>query len=147
MVAVPSSSTESQPSSVSNRAVLDATAGAVAGCVQRFVVAPLDVIKIRFQVQVEPIARGAATASTLPSKYTSVLQAAITIVREEGIKVWVADAHPLAHTKDYTHVAHTTAYTFHAYPHTHTHTHTHTTRDAPSPPQRACGEAPSQGNS
>ncbi len=87
MVAISSSSTDNQSESVSNRAVLDATAGAVAGCVQRFVVAPLDVIKIRFQVQVEPVARGAATVSALPSKYTSVLQAAITIVREEGIKV------------------------------------------------------------
>ena len=32
-----------------NRAVLDAVAGATAGCVARFVVGPLDVLKIRFQ--------------------------------------------------------------------------------------------------
>ena len=35
---------------VRNRAVLDAAAGAAAGCVARFVVGPLDVLKIRFQV-------------------------------------------------------------------------------------------------
>lgn len=34
-----------------NRAVLDAASGATAGCVARFVVGPLDVVKIRFQVR------------------------------------------------------------------------------------------------
>ena len=34
---------------VRNRAVLDAVAGATAGCIARFVVGPLDVLKIRFQ--------------------------------------------------------------------------------------------------
>ncbi len=37
------------------RMMVDATAGAVAGCIARFLVGPLDVIKIRFQVQLEPI--------------------------------------------------------------------------------------------
>lgn len=75
------------------RAVLDATAGAVAGCVQRLVVAPLDVIKIRFQVQIEPVGKAlqqgaAAAAAAVPgrSKYTSIWQAANTIVKEEGIQ-------------------------------------------------------------
>ena len=36
---------------VRNRAVLDAVAGAAAGCVARFVVGPLDVLKIRFQAR------------------------------------------------------------------------------------------------
>lgn len=85
-VSMQSSSTQHQSASVPNRAALDATAGAIAGCIQRFVVAPLDVIKIRMQVQVEPIARVAAASAT-PSKYTSVLQAAATILREEGIPV------------------------------------------------------------
>ena len=63
-------------------ALITATAGAMAGAVARFVVGPLDVVKIRFQVQLEPIAAGA-----LPSKYTSLHQAFTTILREEGIKV------------------------------------------------------------
>ncbi len=62
---------------------LSATAGALAGAVARFVVGPLDVIKIRFQVQLEPIANGAATIS----KYRSLRQAIVTIVKEEGIAV------------------------------------------------------------
>jgi len=48
-------------------------------------VGPLDVMKIRFQVQLEPIARA------LPgkSKYTSLRQALATIVKEEGIQVGI----------------------------------------------------------
>jgi len=73
---------------VKNRPALDATAGALAGCVARFVVGPLDVIKIRFQVQLEPIARAAGGVSQLgvASKYTGLKQALVTIVREEGIQ-------------------------------------------------------------
>jgi hypothetical protein len=55
------------------RVLLDAAAGAAAGCVSRVVVGPLDVIKIRFQVQLEPIggagaggAGGAGAASKPP---------------------------------------------------------------------------------
>lgn len=56
------------------------TAGAVSGAVTRFFCQPLDVIKIRFQLQVEPLnhlCRG--------SKYWSVSQAACCIVKEEGV--------------------------------------------------------------
>lgn len=68
---------------------VDATAGAIAGCAARFVVGPLDVIKIRFQVQLEPIAKRAAgiDATSLTSKYTGLRQALKTIVQEEGIRV------------------------------------------------------------
>lgn len=69
------------------RAWVDAGAGAIAGCVARFAVGPLDVLKIRFQVQLEPHLRKGAAAlpGQLPPKYTSMGQALRTIVREEGI--------------------------------------------------------------
>lgn len=58
-----------------------AMAGGLAGAVSRLVVGPLDVVKIRMQVQLEPIARGAH------SKYSGVVQALSTIVKEEGVQV------------------------------------------------------------
>jgi solute carrier family 25 (mitochondrial thiamine pyrophosphate transporter), member 19 len=73
-----------------SRIALDAAAGALAGCISRFVVGPLDVIKIRFQVQLEPIKAhpDAPKASYFSqSKYTSFRQAFLTIVKEEGIQV------------------------------------------------------------
>ena len=72
-----------------SNAFVDATAGAIAGCAARFVVGPLDVIKIRFQVQLEPIAKRAAGVdpTTLSSKYTGLRQALATIVKEEGVAV------------------------------------------------------------
>eukprot|EP00898_Chlorokybus_atmophyticus_P003660 jgi/Chlat1/4295/Chrsp29S04559 len=59
------------------RPVVDAVAGATAGAVARFAVGPLDLLKIRFQVQLETAKQGA--------KYTNVLQAARSIVQEEGV--------------------------------------------------------------
>jgi len=71
------------------RAAFDAAAGAVSGCIARFAVGPLDVLKIRFQVQIEPH-RGRHAAALLPGqvgpKYTGLIQAVRTIVREEGIQ-------------------------------------------------------------
>lgn len=82
--------TNDKTKEVKNRALLDATAGALAGAMARFVVGPLDVLKIRFQVQLEPIARkqGANTTSQLSmgSKYTGMRQALVTIIREEGVQ-------------------------------------------------------------
>ncbi|KAH9328492.1 hypothetical protein KI387_000600 [Taxus chinensis] len=69
------------------RALVDSLAGAIAGGVSRTVTSPLDVIKIRFQVQLEPTAarllsdRGAYGIS----KYTGILQATRDILREEGV--------------------------------------------------------------
>lgn len=66
-------------------------AGAIAGCAARFVVGPLDVIKIRFQVQLEPIAKRSAALGqgVLTSKYTGLRQALTTILKEEGIPVCI----------------------------------------------------------
>ena len=60
-----------------------AMAGAFAGGVSRVAVAPLDVIKIRMQVQVEPVA---AAANVDPGKYRGIVQCATTILREEGVR-------------------------------------------------------------
>ncbi|KAJ7980250.1 Mitochondrial carrier protein [Quillaja saponaria] len=70
------------------RAMIDATAGAISGGISRTVTSPLDVIKIRFQVQLEPTSSWALLRKDLSttSKYTGMLQATKDIFREEGIQ-------------------------------------------------------------
>lgn len=78
--------------------VVDATAGAIAGCVARFITGPLDVIKIRFQVQLEPI-----SGTSQLSKYKGFGQAFTTIAREEGIQgLWRGTVPGLLLTVPYT---------------------------------------------
>lgn len=74
------------------------SAGASAGFVSRSILAPLDVVKIRFQVQ--PAATWKAPRASIPitgsgvltnsasgaGKYTGVVQALRTIAREEGLR-------------------------------------------------------------
>ncbi|KAK8548725.1 hypothetical protein V6N13_054498 [Hibiscus sabdariffa] len=69
------------------RALLDATAGAISGGISRTVTSPLDVIKIRFQVQLEPTSSWALIRKDLSgsSKYTGMFQATKEIFREEGL--------------------------------------------------------------
>mmetsp|Transcript_24736 Transcript_24736/g.53952 ORF Transcript_24736/g.53952 Transcript_24736/m.53952 type:complete len:375 (+) Transcript_24736:90-1214(+) len=83
------------------RMAVDATAGALAGCIARFLVGPLDVIKIRFQVQLEPIKNPSAAHQA--SKYTGFTQALATILREEGIQgLWRGTVPGLLLTVPYT---------------------------------------------
>lgn len=55
-------------------------AGFTSGCMTRFFCQPLDVVKIRFQLQVEPISRSSSV-----SKYRSLTQTFVCIIREESI--------------------------------------------------------------
>ncbi|RZB40541.1 Mito carr domain containing protein [Asbolus verrucosus] len=57
-----------------------AIAGGSSGFITRMLCQPLDVLKIRFQLQVEPISK-----SNL-SKYHSILHATNLIIKEEGVK-------------------------------------------------------------
>ncbi|KAK7289949.1 hypothetical protein RIF29_04012 [Crotalaria pallida] len=78
---------EESPSQL-KRAMIDASAGAISGGISRTVTSPLDVIKIRFQVQLEPTSSWTLVRKDLsaPSKYTGMLQATKDIFREEGIR-------------------------------------------------------------
>lgn len=57
-------------------------AGSASGVITRLLCQPLDVLKIRFQLQVEPIEKNLA----INSKYRTILQATNLIIREEGVK-------------------------------------------------------------
>lgn len=82
------------------RVVIDATAGALAGLISRFIVSPLDVIKIRFQVQLEPISDTARSIQRA-SKYKGLTHAFTTIFKEEGIPVSASPACTIASAYDY----------------------------------------------
>lgn len=58
-------------------------AGATSSIVTRFLVQPFEVLKIRFQLQVEPVVHHKHNSHT--SKYKSFLQACTLIRKEEGI--------------------------------------------------------------
>jgi solute carrier family 25 thiamine pyrophosphate transporter 19 len=81
------SSSSGNSSSKKKRLGLDAAAGALSGAISRFLVGPLDVVKIRFQVQLEPISLQASALTKRPPHYHGFLHAFRTIVAEEGIKV------------------------------------------------------------
>lgn len=70
------------------RALINSVAGAISGAISRTVTSPLDVIKIRFQVQLEPTTSWVSLQRGLnkQSKYTGILQATKDIFREEGLR-------------------------------------------------------------
>ena len=73
--------------------VQEAIAGGISGVLCRLVVAPMDLLKIRFQLQHAPVgpAKFVSTLSSLPPPahssrtYTSMLQAVRRIYQEEGL--------------------------------------------------------------
>ncbi|XP_034936729.1 mitochondrial thiamine pyrophosphate carrier-like [Chelonus insularis] len=67
------------PKDINNHNSDHAIAGAISGFSTRLICQPLDVIKIRFQLQVEPISH------RYLGKYKSFLHATSTIIKEEGV--------------------------------------------------------------
>lgn len=76
--------TASTPSSKRADDARRMVAGGVAGALARSAVTPLDVLKIRFQVQDVPIRPGAHAAQ--PHVYTSTLHAVRCLLREDGVR-------------------------------------------------------------
>lgn len=74
----PTTSNEGHKKRATHHHIEQAFAGGFAGIVTRFVCQPFDVLKIRFQLQVEPL-------GCHKSKYVSVAQACKTIWKEEGL--------------------------------------------------------------
>ncbi|PAV70395.1 hypothetical protein WR25_06431 [Diploscapter pachys] len=74
------------PEPINGQLALSATeyseAGLASGIVTRVIIQPLDVLKIRFQLQEEPI-RGAQSG-----KYKGVIQSILLISREEGVSAF-----------------------------------------------------------
>ncbi|XP_037956574.1 mitochondrial thiamine pyrophosphate carrier-like [Teleopsis dalmanni] len=65
-----------------------AVSGALSGCLTRTLTQPFDVLKIRFQLQLEPLKTSKNSNILISSKYTSLLQASRLIYKEEGIKAF-----------------------------------------------------------
>ncbi|KAG8369980.1 hypothetical protein BUALT_Bualt14G0070000 [Buddleja alternifolia] len=97
------------------RALIDASAGAISGGVSRTVTSPLDVIKIRFQVQLEPTTQWSLLQKDAygPSKYTGMLQATKDILREEGLPgFWRGNVPALLMVMPYTAIQFTVLHKF-----------------------------------
>ncbi|XP_019106268.2 mitochondrial thiamine diphosphate carrier 2 isoform X2 [Beta vulgaris subsp. vulgaris] len=100
------------------RALIDSSAGAISGAISRTVTSPLDVIKIRFQVQLEPTTSWALLHRNMygRSKYTGMLQAAKDILREEGLPgFWRGNVPALLMVMPYTSIQFTVLHKFKTY--------------------------------
>ncbi|KAJ8421720.1 hypothetical protein Cgig2_003528 [Carnegiea gigantea] len=100
------------------RAFIDAAAGAISGAISRTLTSPLDVIKIRFQVQLEPTTSWALLHKNLhaPSKYNGMIQAVKEIFREEGLAgFWRGNAPALLMVMPYTAIQFTVLHKFKTY--------------------------------
>ncbi|CAK8531721.1 unnamed protein product [Lathyrus sativus] len=96
------------------QAMINSTAGAISGAISRTVTSPLDVIKIRFQVQLEPTSSWTSLRRDLsnPSKYTGMFQATKDIFREEGIRgFWRGNVPALLMVMPYTAIQFTVLHT------------------------------------
>ncbi|KAI3860973.1 hypothetical protein MKW92_033939 [Papaver armeniacum] len=97
------------------RALIDAAAGAISGGISRTVTSPLDVIKIRFQVQLEPTSSWALLRKEMygSSKYTGMIQATKDILREEGLPgFWRGNVPALLMVMPYTSIQFTVLHKF-----------------------------------
>lgn len=97
------------------RALIDSSAGAISGAISRTVTSPLDVIKIRFQVQLEPTSSWVLLRKEVfgTSKYTGMLQATKDIFREEGVRgFWRGNVPALLMVMPYTAIQFTVLHKF-----------------------------------
>lgn len=62
-------------------------AGGIAGLISRFCIAPLDVVKIRLQLQIHSLSDPASHHSVKGPIYKGTLSTMRTIMRQEGITV------------------------------------------------------------
>lgn len=62
-------------------------AGGTAGLISRFCIAPLDVVKIRLQLQIHSLSDPASHRTVVGPVYKGTLPTLRAIAREEGIKV------------------------------------------------------------
>jgi solute carrier family 25 thiamine pyrophosphate transporter 19 len=62
-------------------------AGATAGLISRFCIAPLDVVKIRLQLQIHSLSDPASHRTVVGPVYKGTLSTMGSIIRQEGITV------------------------------------------------------------
>lgn len=69
-------------------------AGGTAGLISRFCIAPLDVVKIRLQLQIHSLSDPASHRTVVGPVYKGTLSTMASIMRQEGITVCFSLASP-----------------------------------------------------